>query len=108
MAPEIDAARLDRALATPHRVVVVDLHDDACAPCLTQERFTDALAVGLRETADVYRLNLTQAPGFAARHGVAGLPAVALFKGGRLRRLFPGLTDPGALAAAAEALTKEP
>ncbi len=107
MAPEIDAAFLDDALAAPNRVIVVDLHDDACAPCLTQERFTEALAIGLRETADVYRLNLGFAPGFAARYGVAGLPAVALFKGGRLRRLFPGLTDPGALAAAAAALTKE-
>ena len=107
MALEIDAPFLADALAASDRVVVVDFHDDGCAPCLTQERFTDLVEFGLRDTAEVYRLNLSQAPAIADRFGIDGVPSVALFKAGRLRHLFPGLTDPGALAAAAQALVRE-
>jgi thioredoxin-like negative regulator of GroEL len=107
MTTEIDIADLNDALAERGRIIVLDLFDDRCTPCLTQEHFTDIAALGLHSKAEVYRMNLVQDPLFAPRHGVSELPAVAIFKDGRLRHLFPGLTDPGSISAAADALARE-
>ena len=81
---EVDPAGFDRHLKANDIPVLVDFWAPWCGPCRSMApnfaRAAGVLEPGMR----LLKLNADEAPEVGARYGVRGIPALLLFKGGKL------------------------
>lgn len=80
---DVDAASLDRAIASSPIPVLLDLWAPWCGPCRASAPILDAIA---RENAGrllVVKVNTDEHPTPSARLGVQGIPTFVVFRHGR-------------------------
>ena len=80
--------------ATP---VVVDFWAEWCGPCRALGPAIDALAQDYQGKVAVGKLNVDDNPTTTVKYMVRGIPAVLLFKGGKMVDQVVGLVDKGTL-----------
>ena len=80
---------VDAAAFAKHRdrndiAVLVDVWAPWCGPCRTMAPMFEAAAAGLEPDVRLLKVNADEQPRIAADYGVSGIPALLLFRGGRL------------------------
>jgi thioredoxin 2 len=92
------AAAVDTAAFAKHRdhndiAVLVDVWAPWCGPCRVMGPMFEAAAATLEPDVRLIKVNADEQPRMAADYGVAGIPALLLFRGGRLVARNAGVMD---------------
>ena len=85
-------------------VTLVDFWATWCGPCRAQGPILDKVAEQVAGKANVAKVNVDDERGVAARFGIRGIPALLIFKDGKVEKQFTGLTRADQLVEAIEAL----
>ena len=64
--------------------VLVDFWAEWCGPCKAIGPSVEALASEYAGRAKVFKLDVDQDPGIASQYGVMSIPALLVFKGGKV------------------------
>jgi thioredoxin 2 len=91
-------AAVDAAAFTKHRdnndiAVLVDVWAPWCGPCRTMAPMFEAAAAELEPDVRLLKVNADEQPRMAADYGISGIPALLLFRGGRLVARNAGVMD---------------
>ena len=93
MKPDVIELReddFDREVLGAQEPVLVDFHAEWCGPCRTLSPILEELAVELRGSMRVARVDIDEEPGLAARYDVFSIPTMILFQGGSVRKRLIG------------------
>ncbi len=85
------------------RPVVVDFWADWCAPCKALAPVLER-AIEEREGIDLVKVDVDANQSLARHYGVSGIPAVKVFRGGRVVSEFVGAQPPQSVATFLDAL----
>lgn len=96
-------ATFDAEVNKSDRPVLVDFGTQWCAPCKQMEPTLEALSVELGGSIKIVKVDLDTDPATAAQMGVRGIPAMFLFKDGKVVANRTGATPKAALRAWIEA-----
>ena len=77
-------AAFDADVLKSETPVLVDFWAEWCGPCRQLGPTIDALADDYAGKAKVGKLNVDQEMGIAQRYGIRGIPALLIFKGGKV------------------------
>lgn len=83
--------------------VLVDFWAPWCAPCKMISPTIDAIATEYAGRARVGKINIDDNPRIASELGVSGIPALMIFKGGKLTQSLRGLQDKAKIVSALDA-----
>lgn len=87
----IDERNYGDEVVASNQPVLIKFWAPWCAPCKMLDPVVDSIVEERGEALKVVTLNVDEAPGLAAQHGVRGLPTVALFKGGEKLEALSGV-----------------
>jgi thioredoxin 2 len=73
--------------------MLADVWAPWCGPCRTMAPMFEAAARELEPEVRLVKLNADEAPGIVAEFNVSGIPALLLFRGGRLVGRAAGVMD---------------
>ncbi len=102
----MDEAGFDSQIA--HGVILVDFWAPWCGPCRTQGPIVEIVANQLQNQAVVAKLNVDDAPKAAEKYNIQGIPALIVFKDGKIVKQFVGVTEASELVSAVNAALKAP
>ena len=71
--------------------VLVDFWADWCGPCKMIAPSVDAIAAEYSDKLKVFKLNVDQEPGIAAKYGIMSIPTLIIFKNGEVAEQIIGL-----------------
>ena len=99
----VGTAAFDRHLAHDALPLLVDVWAPWCGPCRSMAPQFQRAAGMLEPEMRLLKINADEEPAISARYGVRGIPALLLFKGGRLIAQTAGAMDASSIAAWARA-----
>ena len=85
------------------RPVLVDFWAPWCGPCRMLAPALAEVAEAKRDRVRVGKVNVDEEPGLAAEYGISGIPAVLVFKGGRVVATSVGFKPKAELEAFVDA-----
>ena len=95
---ELNETNFDQEVMESERPVLVDFFADWCGPCKMQLPVVDELANEFNGRASITKLNVDSNQEKAAEYGIAGIPALLVFKNGEVVERLTGLHSQGQLS----------
>jgi len=77
--------------ASKKKLIIVDFWADWCVPCNMLAPVLDKVAEIHKETVILAKVNVDENPGKSNEYGINAIPAVKLFKGGKVVDEFTGV-----------------
>src|SRR5580658_6086353 len=81
---EVSDATFDQEVLKSEQPVLVDFWAEWCGPCRAIAPAVDALAAKYAGQLKVTKVNVDQNGATPSRYGIRGIPALLLFKGGKV------------------------
>lgn len=104
---ELSETDFDTRLREAKGPVLVDFYAPWCGPCRLLTPWLEELATEFAGRITVAKVNVDEAPELAVRYGIAGVPTLMLFDGGRPVDRVVGLLPPKALRAWMQAAVEQ-
>jgi thioredoxin 1 len=86
--------------------VVVDFYADWCGPCRSLEPVLESVAKEYEGKVAFYRINVDKAAELSAKYDISSIPAVKIFKDGKITGNFLGNQRPEAIRKHIDAAIK--
>lgn len=99
MATQITAAEFDEKVLKADKPVLVDFFATWCGPCKMMAPTIDQIATEVEGTAEVYKIDVDQAPEIAQRYGVMSIPTLIVFDKGEVKNQAVGAQPKPAVMA---------
>lgn len=90
MAVQLTDANFEAEVLNSDQPVLVDFWATWCGPCLAIAPMIEELAIEMGGKAKVGKLDVDNNPETAAKFGIRGIPALLVFKGGKVVDQFLG------------------
>lgn len=100
MVPQITESEFAAKVEGVPYPVLVDFFATWCGPCKMMAPVLEDLAIEKQGKAAVYKIDVDQEPGLAARFGVMSVPTLIVFKDGAPSQQFVGVQPKSALVEA--------
>ena len=81
---ELDSANFEDEVIKSDRPVLVDFWAEWCGPCKMLAPIVAGIAAEREGTLKVGKVNVDGSPELAAKYGVMSIPALFLFRGGKV------------------------
>jgi len=81
---EVSDATFDKEVLQSEQPVLVDFWAHWCGPCKAIAPIVDRLAVSYAGKLKVAKVNVDENSATPSRYGIRGIPALLLFKGGKV------------------------
>lgn len=101
---EFTDQNFDQEVIASEKPVLVDFWAPWCGPCQMMGPVIEALASEMGETAKVGKLNVDENGEVSAKYGIMSIPALKIFKGGKITKEFVGVQAKETLKKALEEL----
>jgi thioredoxin 2 len=95
----VDGTRFDKHRHANDIAVLVDVWAPWCGPCRAMAPMFERAAVALEPEVRLLKLNADEEQRTSAALGVSGIPALLLFRGGKLLARTAGAMDTGKIVA---------
>ena len=89
----------DEVVLKSKKPVLVDFYAVWCAPCRMQSPVLDELARDLSDKVSFCKVNVDEAEKLAINYGISSIPALLVFKDGKVVEKSVGLTPKADLAS---------
>jgi len=99
MEVSITKENFEQEVLKSEKPVLVDFWAPWCGPCRMLSPLVDEIAVERAATLKVGKVNVDEAPELAAQFGITGIPALLLFKGGKVAGTSVGYVSKADLGA---------
>lgn len=90
MALELNDANFEGEVLKNDKPVLVDFWAPWCGPCQMMGPIIDELEKEIGEKAKIGKINVDENSETAVKYGIMSIPAIKIFKGGRVVKEFTG------------------
>lgn len=97
-ASAVTSADFETSVLNAETPVLVDFWAEWCPPCKRIAPELDGLAADMEGKLKVVKVDVDADPDLAANYGITSIPALLLFKGGKLAEQFAGFMPKATLA----------
>jgi thioredoxin 1 len=101
---KLDESNFDREVTQDDKPVIVDFWAEWCGPCKMIAPVLDEIAREKAGSVKVAKVNVDENQSLSLKFNIRAIPALLLFKGGRLRDQVIGVTSKKDLLNRIEAL----
>lgn len=101
---EFTDANFEKEVINAEVPVLVDFWAPWCGPCQMMSPIIEELAKAMGSKAKVGKLNVDENSEAAQKYGIMSIPAIKIFKGGKVVKEFVGVQSMDALKSELEAL----
>lgn len=91
MALEITDQNFDQEVLKSDKAVLVDFWAPWCGPCQTMGPIVEELAEKMGDNVKIGKMNVDENPNKASEYGIMSIPAIKIFKSGKVVKEFVGV-----------------